>query len=145
MENTERLTFDWLLWREKGFSLPKGKRVPKEVGQLKKQNISAVPAFSYWNDTAYGYIDSRKALYIPEYYKCLVNEPVLRQLHDELQHTSLLLIDMDAPPLDLQTKPVDLQLLKDAVNNEKRPLSHAYVIAATLLGYKPEKYARLMD
>lgn len=56
---------------------------------------------------------------------------------------NVVVYDFDGPRgVDRETTccEVTLDLLKEKINNEKHPFGHGYVVAATLLGIKPEEY-----
>ena len=95
-----------------------------------------------------GYIESRKQVYVPEYFNLIKNNPVLLELKKELSNgTNLVVYDFDGIRNDDGTptcKKVTLELLKDKMLDTRYPFGHGYVVAAAILGINPEAYINLL-
>ena len=83
------------------------------------------------------YIESRKLIYVPEYYNLINNTPRLNYWKDLLDKGySVTIYDFDGPR-DIDGEPicmeVDLELLKNKINDTRFPFGHGYVIASLLL------------
>ena len=91
-----------------------------------------------------GYIESRKQVYVPEYFNLIINNPVLIELKKELSNgTNLVVYDFDGIRNDDGTptcKKVTLELLREKMLDTRYPFGHGYVVAGALLGINPEAY-----
>lgn len=89
------------------------------------------------------YIDSRKLVYVPEYYKLIKNNQVLDDIKKEAINKCLVIYDFDGPrnhDKSPSIEKVTLDLLKEKINNPRFPFGHGYIVAASILGYKPKDY-----
>lgn len=91
-----------------------------------------------------GYIESRKQIYVPEYFNLIKNNPVLIELKKELSNgTNLVVYDFDGIRNDDGTptcKKVTLELLREKILDTRYPFGHGYIVAGALLGINPEAY-----
>ena len=92
----------------------------------------AIPLFSYWNGEKLTYVEARKKIYIPLYYKAVKDTEafdILKQKYDDLkaQEKDLYLVDFDA----YRHKKMDMSY-KEVVNCENRKMGHAFVLAMML-------------
>ena len=91
-----------------------------------------------------GYIESRKQVYVPEYFNLIKNNPVLIELKKELSNgTNLVVYDFDGIRNDDGTptcKKVTLDLLREKMLDTRYPFGHGYVVAGAILGINPEDY-----
>ena len=128
---------DWWKKQNKG-----RRRYPDGKG---KQVLYA--KFSHINENL-GYIESRKQVYVPEYFNLIKNNPVLIELKKELSNgKNLVVYDFDGIRNDDGTptcKKVTLELLKDKMLDTRYPFGHGYVVAAAILGINPEAYINLL-
>ena len=95
-----------------------------------------------------GYIESRKQVYVPEYFNLIKNNPVLIELKKELSNgTNLVVYDFDGIRNDDGTptcKKVTLELLREKMLDTRYPFGHGYIVAAAILGINPEAYINLL-
>lgn len=142
------VTSEWYEWRMRGFQSPKGIRTPPEVKKLKEkyrkgQIETWKPAFSFYQGKEYDYITARKELYVPIYYRLLIESPVFAALKGEFEASGkILLMDVDALPMEVAPGGVEInrENLKWLINNPEYPLAHGYIIGGALLGITPEEY-----
>ena len=124
---------DWWKKQTKGKRrFPDGKN--KNVLYAKFHNI---------NDNL-GYIDSRKQVYVPEYYNLIKDNPVLIDLKNRLTSgESFTVYDFDGIR-DNNGNPtsaeVNLELLQDKILDTRTPFGHGYVVAAAIMDINPELY-----
>lgn len=95
-----------------------------------------------------GYIESRKQVYVPEYFNLIKNNPVLIELKKELSNgTNLVVYDFDGIRNDDGTptcKKITLELLREKMLDTRYPFGHGYIVAAAILGINPEAYINLL-
>jgi len=104
-------------------------------------------------DAVYGYVESRKAIYVPLYH----NDILLSYSKDQLEYwkglvekgRTILVVDYDGPKtahddVDVVWKrpclEVTVDLLREKINDTRYPFGHGYVVAAALLGITPDMY-----
>ena len=124
---------DW--WKKQ----TKGKRRYPD-GKNKKVLYAKFP---HINDNL-GYIDSRKQVYVPEYYELIKDNSVLIDLKNRLNSgESFTVYDFDGIR-DNNGNPtsaeVNLELLQDKILDTRTPFGHGYVVAAAILDINPELY-----
>ena len=107
-------------WARAGWEAPRAVRYP--MGR------EAVPAFSWWAGEALGYVEARKRIYIPIYAKAVVPTPSFQRLLEQYKRDGeITLWDFDGYD--------HLRLgmtLRDVVNEPKRKMGHAFVLAHLL-------------
>ena len=99
--------------------------------------------FPHINDNL-GYIDSRKQVYVPEYYELIKDNAVLIDLKNRLNSgESFTVYDFDGIR-DNNGNPtsaeVNLELLQDKILDTRTPFGHGYVVAAAILDINPQLY-----
>ena len=105
---------------------------------------SCMQKFPHINDNL-GYIDSRKQVYVPEYYELIKDNSVLIDLKNRLNSgESFTVYDFDGIR-DNNGNPtsaeVNLELLQDKILDTRTPFGHGYLVAAAmLLDINPELY-----
>jgi hypothetical protein len=118
-------TDKFFAWRDQGFMNKRAVRYPMGKG--------AIPLYSFWNGERLGYIDARKKIYSPIYRNAVVKTEaykILYELYQELGEVHLW--DFDGYDYTHTT-------LKEVLNNPKRKMGHAFVLAAMLKNdIKPE-------
>ena len=124
---------DW--WKKQ----TKGKR---RFPDGKNKNV-LYAKFPHINDNL-GYIDSRKQVYVPEYYELIKDNSVLIDLKNRLNSgESFTVYDFDGIR-DNNGNPtsaeVNLELLQDKILDTRTPFGHGYVVAAAILDINPELY-----
>lgn len=88
------------------------------------------------------YIDSRKQVYIPEYYE-LISSKLDKWKETLKSGKDIVIYDFDGPkkfdgePLCL---PLTLDLLKEKVNYEGNPFGHGYIVGASILNINYDQY-----
>ena len=92
-----------------------------------------------------GYVESRKKVYVPDYYDTIKNSMQLIDLQRGYidEDRTYVIYDFDGPRDD-DKKPVceevGVEMLKRKINDDRVPFGHGYVVAAALAGIKPELY-----
>lgn len=99
--------------------------------------------FPHINDNL-GYIDSRKQVYVPEYYNLIKDNLVLIDLKNRLASgESFTVYDFDGIR-DNNGNPtsaeVNLELLQDKILDTRTPFGHGYVVATAIMDINPELY-----
>lgn len=111
---------EYFAWAKTGWSDPRGHRYP--MGKKK------APAYSWWAGERLGYIEARKRIYIPLYAKAVVKTPAFARLLDLYRRTG----DVTLWDFDGYDHRALGMTMKDVVNNDKRSMGHAFVIAYLL-------------
>lgn len=96
-------------------------------------------------DEDLAYVDSRKRVYVREYYD-LIKDREMTKLWQQRRRDGrdIVIYDFDGPhgaDGELQCLPLTLDLLKEKIEDESRPFGHGYVVAATIAGITPAEYA----
>ena len=91
-----------------------------------------------------GYIDSRKEVYVPEYYKIINKTESFNDLVERVNSgESFTIYDLDGPKKadgSPDVKKVSIELLREKINDARFPFGHGYVVAASVLGILPKEY-----
>lgn len=91
-----------------------------------------------------GYIDSRKQVYVPEYYNLIKNNSVLIDLKSRLAlGESFTVYDFDGIRDDNgnpTSAEVNVELLKEKILDTRTPFGHCYVVAGAIMDINPEFY-----
>jgi len=102
--------------------------------------------YAIWShiDKKLDYIESRKKVYVPEYYELIRNREMIKYWNDKVKNGSNITIyDFDGPRTkdgDPSCLEVNLELLKEKINDTKYPFGHGYIVAGILKNIKPEHY-----
>ena len=95
-------------------------------------------------DQLLGYVDSRKKVYVPDYYKHIEHGARLGDHRASLATgRDIVVFDFDGPrdesgqPL---CKELTLDLLKEKIGDTTVPFGHGYVVAAAIAGIAPDEY-----
>ena len=121
-------------WAEKGWADSKAHRYPAGKG--------AIPLFSYWDGERLSYVEARKKIYIPVYYRDVKDTEAFDYLqckYDEYKRKdkNLYLVDFDA------YRHHELGMnFSEVVNCETRKMGHAFVLAMML--EEPERLAKMI-
>ena len=99
-----------------------------------------------FNGHQYDYIESRKSIYVPEYYRLIEHTQSLAKWRNILASgVSITIYDFDGPRNEAH-EPICLklsrELLIDKINDPTHPFGHCYIVGAALLGIRPEEYTR---
>jgi hypothetical protein len=130
----DEITDRYWEWAEKGWKDWKAHRYPMSKG--------AIPLFSYWDGERLSYIEARKKIYIPLYYKAVKNTEafsILQAKHESFkkEEKTLFLLDFDA----YRHKMLNMTY-KDVVNCEERKMGHAFVLGMAL--EEPERLEKTL-
>jgi hypothetical protein len=126
-DDNGRPNADWFMWAMRGFADKKAHRYPMGIKMGKKKT----PLYSWYQREKYGYIEARKAIYIPLYARAVAKTPAyghLKAMHEI--GIDLALRDFDGYRIDSLNVTFD-----DVVNNPGAALGHSFVIAMMLEGY----------
>ena len=117
-------TSEYWKWREIGFNSTKANRYPMRKGRKPIGSLSQTGELLC-------YIDARKQIYITAYSVLAKYTPSYKLLYDWMytEHRDIVLRDFDG--YDYNTMGLTL---KDVVNNHKKSMGHAFVIAGMLTG-----------
>ena len=90
------------------------------------------------------YIESRKQVYVPEYYQLIKDNEMTLYYKKMLQEGhNLAFYDFDGPRTEghgVTCLELTEDLLKDKINDCSHPFGHGYIVAATIADIMPEKY-----
>ena len=90
------------------------------------------------------YITSRKEIYIPEYFNLIKDREMLSNWKKYIDAgNDVVIYDFDGPrgkDRELMCLPVNLELLKEKINDPIFPFGHGYIIAGYLSGILPDEY-----
>jgi len=107
-------------WAKKGWLDSYAHRYPMGKG--------ARPKYSWWDGKKLGYIEARKKIYVPLYYKAVKDSEAykkLRELYKE--ENQLYLWDFDG----FDNEKIGMTL-KDVINDPGRPMGHAFILKKML-------------
>ena len=131
-EETEHKIESWWRSRTKGC-----RRCPMAKGQR-------VSHAQFPGKEPLGYIESRKQVYVPEYYNLIKDLPLIEELKRQVQEgVSYTICDFDGPREEDGTptvKQVSVDLLREKINDPRHPFGHGYIIAGLLLGIDIKDY-----
>ncbi len=137
--NEGQPTLEYYLWRDNGWANPRAIRYPWGKG--------AVPEFSLWDGEQLGYIEARKRIYAPVYARAVRPTQSFETLLT-IYNTGkdIILLDYDA----YDHHALGMSLV-DVIDNPKRKMGHAFVLAMILEGSlswclesRPEAQPRLV-
>jgi len=122
-------------WAKKGWEDSRAHRYPMGKG--------AIPEFSYWDGEKLSYVEARKKIYIPLYYKAVKETFAFARLRDiyeeqKAEGRNLYLIDFDA----YRHKSMGMSY-KDVIHCAERKMGHAFVLAMAL--EIPEKLEKAVN
>ena len=117
---------DYFKWREIGYSTRRAVRYPMGKG--------AIPLYSLWKGEKLGYIDARKKIYYPIYSQSVVKTETYKKLYDKYKS------DGEVHLWDYDGYDYTYTNLKEVLNNPKRKMGHAFVLAALLKNDIKPKY-----
>ena len=90
------------------------------------------------------YVDSRKQVYVPEYYELIKDNEITLYYKKMLQEgLNLAFYDFDGPRTEehgVTCLELTEELLKDKINDPSHPFGHGYIVAATIANIMPEIY-----
>lgn len=150
LDSKGNVTKEWREWRKKGFSERKGHRHPTgtKTNEVMYTDSKGRNHYKYrtaikslYGNEYMGYIESRKKIYVPLYYKLITSTQAFQNLKEQVKNgKNFQILDFDAPPT---TEQITVDMLKWAINQPSpfgKPFGHGYVIAGALLGITPEDY-----
>ena len=116
-ENNEP-TLAYFEWRSKGFATRRAVRYPMSKGIL--------PLYSLWKGVKYDYVSARKEIYFPVYGQAVIKTEAYKKLYEIYSSEGEVhLWDFDGYDYSHTT-------LKNVLNDPKRKMGHAFVLAALL-------------
>ncbi len=100
--------------------------------------------YADWGDGSLQYIESRKKVYVPEYYKLTHDKPMVSYWKNHINNGhSVVVYDFDGPR-DINGNPIclelDLPLLIEKINDGKYPFGHGYIVAGMLANIHYDEY-----
>jgi len=124
VDSNNKVTDKWFKWAKEEWDCDRAHRYPMGKG--------AIPLFSYWDGEYLTYIQARKRIYIPLYYKAVIKTDAWKKLQDlynklKNEERDLYLVDFDA----YRHKKEGLGY-KDVINNDKKKMGHAFVLGMAL-------------
>lgn len=117
---TQMPTAEYWNWAKEGWANPRAVRYPMGKG--------AKPEYSWWDGVGMGYISARKKIYAPLYAKAVINTyafEALQKIYEK--EKELILLDYDA----YNHHELNMSLT-DVLNNPKKKMGHAFVLAMML-------------
>lgn len=131
LTSTGILRMSYWQWAEQGWNNPRAVRYPMDRG--------AKPEYSLWNSKRLGYIEARKRIYGPLYAEAVQKTDAWQRLQDAYcDNRTIVLLDYDA----YDHSSVGMSLT-DVLNNPKRKMGHAFVLAMLLQNDPALKQMRL--
>jgi len=122
-------------WKE--LKEPK-RRYPKSKGE------KVLYALFDGNNEKLDYINSRKKIYIPEYYEIIKNKEMLLYWKEMLNKGhNLTIYDFDGPRTtngDVCCMEVTKELLFEKINDPTFPFGHGYIVAGCIANILPNQY-----
>jgi len=112
---------EWYKWAFKGWDDEHAHRYPMGRG--------AVPEYSYWRGKHLDYIEARKTIYGPLYAEAVQKTKGWAKLKDLYKTTLKRLVLLDYDAYDHEAMGMSLT---DVLNNPKRKMGHAFVLAMLL-------------
>jgi len=111
-------------WCKKGWGDKKAYRYPMGKGRI--------PSFSLWGEERLGYIEARKRIYIPLYFRAVKDTSSFKKLKEVYEEhktfdRDLYLIDFDA----YRHRMFNMSY-NDVINCSSRKMGHAFVLAMAL-------------
>lgn len=108
-------------WAKSGWESNWAKRYPIRKG--------AKPLYSLWDGNKLSYVNARKKIYVPLYFKAVKETPAYQRLKDlyETSEKEIYLWDFDG----YNNEKLGMSL-KDVLNNPNRSMGHAFVLASML-------------
>ena len=102
--------------------------------------------FDDFKDEKMGYIDSRKKIYIPEYYNLIKDTERISFWKQKLKEGhNLVVYDFDGPRTAMGDGicfELTLELLIEKINDTTYPFGHGYIVAASIMNIMPEQYLK---
>lgn len=96
------------------------------------------------DDTSYGYIESRKCVYVPSYYDMMTTtESAIRWRERVASGTPVVVYDFDGPRTSdggVQCVELTKAVLVEKINDPRHPFGHGYIVAGWLAGIEPREY-----
>lgn len=94
------------------------------------------------NEVKYDYIESRKEIYVPKYFKLVKGSESMNKWKDLAEDHNIVVYDLDGPKDDgnVTCLKVTKKMLKEKINDPTYPFGHGYVVAGYLAGFKPKDY-----
>lgn len=114
-------------WRKAGMNHTKAVRYPN--GRNGRHTCKG----AIWpgHDELIGYLDSRKIIYCPQYGSAVSKTDAFQKLQAMVMNgTNVQLFEYDVPKIPIV---VTEAVIRNAINDEKHPFGHGYVLAALLL------------
>jgi hypothetical protein len=112
----------YFAWRDDGWRRQRAVRYPMGKG--------AKPLFSYWKGSKLDYVSARKVIYAPAYANAVVKTKTYAMLYEVVMSgRNVILGDFDGYDYIKMG-----MTLKDVINNPRKTMGHAFVIAMLLTG-----------
>jgi hypothetical protein len=113
-------TNEYFEWAKAGWTDNKAHRYPMGKG--------AKPEYAWWDGEKLGYLEARKRIYVPLYARAVRKTDAYKKLR-ELYDTGELIYLWDFDGYDHEALGMTME---DVLNNEKRPMGHAFVLKRML-------------
>lgn len=114
-------TPEYFEWRDKGFNDKFAHRYPMGKGQK--------PLYSYWNGEKLSYVEERKKIYIPIYYKVVKDTDAFAKLKYAYENSKK---DIYLWDFDGYNHIKAGMTYKDVINSETKKMGHAFVLFGML-------------
>lgn len=98
------------------------------------------------DENKYDYVDSRKKVYVPQYYQLIKTrgKQILEDLGKKISDgVDLVIYDFDGPRTssgEVCCRELTVDLLKEKINSTRHPFGHGYIVGASILGIETSEY-----
>ena len=147
------VTLEWKQFRKRGYAEKKGHRHPRgtKTNEVLYQYTNGkrtcnkykyhIASSSYYFGDLMGYIESRKRVYCPLYEALVMKTAFYEKLKKKVDDgMDVMILDFDGPRGKEKCLKVDLEMLRQKINDTTAPFGHGYVFAALLAGFPSSKY-----
>ena len=127
VDNNQNPLPEYFEWKNKGYNKKWADRYPAGKG--------SIPLYTWYCGEKLGYIEARKKLYLKYYKEAIIHTEAFKILKEtwlncKKNNTDLILLDFDA----YNHRELNYTW-EDILNNEKRKMGHAFVLAKILSHY----------
>lgn len=116
---------------------------PKRRHPKMKKNRVMHAEHARYPGRMFGYVESRKKVYVPDYFDMIKDNSHLLHLREKHKGQCVVVYDFDGPRHDDGTPAIEevtVAMLRRKINEERVPFGHGFVVAAALANITPDEY-----